>query len=523
MPLPQRTLDDVARQLRHNKERGRSCALLIGAGCSVQARIPLAGEFVEEIRKRFPEEYARAAEKTYPYCMGELSPADRHDLITEFIDKAKINWAHISIAQLMKGGFVDRVLTTNFDPLMMRACALVNLFPAIYDMAVVRKDFLADFVRDLAVFHLHGQRDGFVQLHNEEEVSKLAEAIEPLFDDTARDRSWLVVGYSGANDPVFRVLADRPRFANRLFWVGFRDEMPSPAVQQALLGAGKEAYWVAGFDADNFLVQLANKLGCFPPGFFAKPFSHLLEGYSSLAGFCLPGQDTELDWAARARGWIQDAIARFEDAFVAAAETAAAPGPPRDDQRPPAPAVPGIPASPGTGSGGLARDPGAYIAYEVEPQWRVPLPPIAAGAPVADPVGEAWTALIAGDYDRVVALANQQTTTGNPGFAEALAWSYVGAGNAQRAQAAMSKSKADADAFLEAAAASYAKAVRIEPKAGAYNLAALAAVRRQEDDCRRWLQVAKTSGAVNRDQLEADADFASMRDRPWFQDLLQAL
>lgn len=488
----------------------------------MQAKIPLAQGFVEEIRQRFPDEYARAQEKTYPHCMGELSPADRHDLITEFIDKAKINWAHISIAQLMKGGFVDRVLTTNFDPLMMRACALVNLFPAIYDMAVVRKDFLADFVRDLAVFHLHGQRDGFVQLHNEEEVSKLAEAIEPLFDDTARDRTWLVVGYSGANDPVFRVLADRPRFANRLFWVGFRDEMPSPAVQQALLGAGKEAYWVAGFDADNFLVQLANKLACFPPGFFAKPFSHLLEGYASLAGFCLPGQDTELDWAARARGWIEEAVARFEDAFVAAAETAATPSSAGEDQRPPAPAVPGIPASAGTGSGGLARgrDRGD-IAYEVEPRWRVPLPPITAGAPVADPVGEAWTALIAGDYDRVLALAQQQGDIGNPGFAQALAWSYVGAGNAKRAEA-KSKSGADAEALLEAAAASYAKAVRIEPGAGAYNLAALAALRGWEADCRRWLLAAKDSGTLNRDQLAADPDFADLRDRPWFQELLQA-
>jgi hypothetical protein len=84
MPLPLRTLDDVARQLRQNKEKGRSCALLIGAGCSVQAKIPLAQGFVEEIRKRYPEEYARAAEKTYPHCMGELSPADRHDLITEY-------------------------------------------------------------------------------------------------------------------------------------------------------------------------------------------------------------------------------------------------------------------------------------------------------------------------------------------------------------------------------------------------------------------------------------------------------
>ena len=169
--------------------------------------------------------------------MGELSAADRHDLITEYIDKAKINWAHISIAQLMRAGYVDRVLTTNFDPLVTRACALLNLYPAVYDMAVVRKDFVADFVRDLAVFHLHGQRDGFVQLHNEEEVNPLAEAIEPAVRRHCprpllarrrlhrRQRSGLSRPGGSAALPQPFVLG------------GFPDEKPSDEVKKALLEA----------------------------------------------------------------------------------------------------------------------------------------------------------------------------------------------------------------------------------------------------------------------------------------------
>jgi SIR2-like protein len=279
------TLEQVAQEIRKNtnKRNPVRTALLTGAGCSYQAGIPLARGFVDDIKARFADEYERAAEKTYPVCMGELSASDRHDLICEYIDKAKINWAHISIAQLIRAGFVDRVLTTNFDPLVTRACALLNVYPAVYDMAVVRKGFVADFVRDLAVFHLHGQRDGFVQLHRKEEVDALREAIEPLFDDTARNRLWIVIGYSGANDPVFRALADRPEFPNRLFWVGFRDEEPSAAVKQELIDAGKDVHWIKGYDPDTFLMQLASRLGAFPPGFFAKPFSHLKECFGSLA------------------------------------------------------------------------------------------------------------------------------------------------------------------------------------------------------------------------------------------------
>lgn len=132
-------------------------------------------------------------------------------------------------------------------------------------------------------------------------MEALRAAIEPLFDDTAKQRTWLVVGYSGQQDPVFEALADRPEFPNRLFWVGYRDEQPSAAVRAALINSPKDANWIAGYDPDTFLLQLASKLDCFPPGFFARPFSHLLECFQTLAGFRLPGSDQDLDWAARPR------------------------------------------------------------------------------------------------------------------------------------------------------------------------------------------------------------------------------
>jgi hypothetical protein len=64
--------------------------------------------------------------------MAALDRGVRRDLIAGYIDKAKINWAHLALAQLIENGFVDRVLTTNFDPLVSRACALVTT-PIITD------------------------------------------------------------------------------------------------------------------------------------------------------------------------------------------------------------------------------------------------------------------------------------------------------------------------------------------------------------------------------------------------------
>ena len=76
-------LEQVAQEIRKNasKRTPVRTVLLAGAGCSFQAGIPLARGFVDEVKARFPDAFDRAAEKTYPVCMGELSASDRHDLI----------------------------------------------------------------------------------------------------------------------------------------------------------------------------------------------------------------------------------------------------------------------------------------------------------------------------------------------------------------------------------------------------------------------------------------------------------
>lgn len=477
------TVEDVAYELQRRRERdGGRCALLIGAGCSVQAGIPLAQGFVDRIAQDYPREYARAPEKTYPACMAQLARSDRHRLVCEYVDKAKINWAHISIAQLMRRGFIDRVLTTNFDPLVVRACALLNLYPAVYDMAVVRKGFVADYVRDLAVFHLHGQRDGFVQLHDQAQVEALRAAIEPLFDDTAKRRTWLVIGYSGQQDPVFEALADRPEFPNRLFWVGYRDEQPSAAVRAALINSPKDANWIAGYDPDTFLLQLASKLDCFPPGFFARPFSHLLECFQTLAGFRLPGSDQDLDWAARARGWIEQAQALFETApGTPAAPPAAADPPPGAAPAPmPSPAPSGIvvealrqlgkvcgaPVPIGRSLDGLAVDTKAPVGSNTIGKDDGGRPAPSASPAPSDIVGEAWTAMMSGDYDRVIALAPEYDSGREPQIGEPLAWALSASARALAAKAAAAPAR-ERDA-LQRRAEDYARrADAIRPGLGA--------------------------------------------------------
>ena len=307
-----REVADVAETLRRAKARGKRCTLLIGAGVSVKAGIPTAAGFVDRIKADHPRAYDRAPQgKNYAACMVELTRSEQRDLIAEYVDEANINWAHICIAQLMERGYVDRVLTTNFDPLVVKACALVGIFPAIYDFAASQLFNAAD-IPDEAVFYLHGQRTGFVLINTEEQFSAHSKALAPVFEEAGLGRVWVVVGYSGENDPVFDHLARVPRFDNGLYWVGYENAGAAQHVREQLLDPDKDAFYVPGYDADGFFISVLQALEAFPPAFVGKPFEYLNDLFGMLTPFTPPGGKGDIDVTDRARRMIvrpQPAIA----------------------------------------------------------------------------------------------------------------------------------------------------------------------------------------------------------------------
>jgi Tfp pilus assembly protein PilF len=306
-----RSVDEIKETLQNARARKRGCSLLIGAGCSVKAGIPAAGGFVDIIKDRYRLAYQRAAEKTYPKCMAELLLSERRDLIGSYVDAARLNWAHLCIALLIQEGYVDRVLTTNFDLLVVRACAMLGVFPAIYDFASSQLLKTAD-IPGQAVFYLHGQRTGFVLMNTVEDMDKHAKLLGPVFEDAGSGRVWIVVGYSGENDPVFDHLARVPRFDNGLFWVGYGDREPAGHVREQLLLPDKDAFYTKGFDADSFFVSLTRALGVFPPDLVARPFTYLNRALTTITPFHDPGQTAEDDVMRDPRRWIEQAIAQFE-------------------------------------------------------------------------------------------------------------------------------------------------------------------------------------------------------------------
>ncbi len=247
-------------------QRNPCCALFVGAGCSVTGGVPLADEFIEIIKSEYPARYAAArGPRSYANCMAELHDNQRKDLIGRFVSRATVNRAHLGIAQLVKANIVDRILTTNFDPLILRACALVGEFPAVYDCAVSTQ-FRGVSYHPKSVFYIHGQWSGLRLQNVPRDLETQAEVIAPVMEDTQKDRVWIVVGYSGRSDPLVSAMGQSGEFQSGLYWVVYPGDVPASNVVEELL-VKPNARIIEGYNADTFFEELASRLGQWPPQF----------------------------------------------------------------------------------------------------------------------------------------------------------------------------------------------------------------------------------------------------------------
>lgn len=306
-------LEDVVQAVRRiKKEDNVYVNLLIGAGCSVSGNIPTADGIVDIIKNDYSRLYESAPSKNYSECMAQLTPIERRNLISKLVEGSKVNWAHIGIAQLLKFGFIDRILTTNFDNLVLRACSLVGEFPSIYDLAST-KIFRPEMVFEKSVLHLHGQHTGFILCNTKEETSEQKQNLKSLFDEIKKNSLWIIVGYSGDNDALVNFLTEEDSFEHRLFWVGYNDEEPKDFLKNELLDSDKYSFFIKGYNADDFFVKLARRLNHFPPSFVMEPFSYLNKTLDNLSDYKLSDSILSSDLNNATRNIINEAVKNIEN------------------------------------------------------------------------------------------------------------------------------------------------------------------------------------------------------------------
>ncbi|WP_064669347.1 SIR2 family protein, partial [Vibrio nigripulchritudo] len=296
---------DLAEYMLRAKKENKPFVLFTGAGCSKSAGIPLASELVAEINEKYALDLKALSKKDrsdYGRCMSALTKDDRRELLQGYIQKAKINWAHIVQAILLEKGYIQRVLTFNFDNILSRSCGLLGLYPSTYDFTSANLDLL-NLIIDPSIVHLHGQSHGFIQLNTDEETNRHAEQLSQFVASTLSQSPSIFIGYSGNADAFFPLLKEKFTDQKRLFWIGRSEKVPDN-VNESLITPNNVAHYLHHEDSDRFFIELAQELGCFPPKAFEDPYGHLLDKLNPVLDF--PAQlNTELDILASTRRMLK--------------------------------------------------------------------------------------------------------------------------------------------------------------------------------------------------------------------------
>lgn len=278
-------IEDIAYLLKDAKNSKNKPIIFLGAGMSAAGNIPLAEDISNDILSKFKNKPAikrlKKEERTYAKLMSCLNTTERNDLLNNYIEKAKINVGYIYLAHLIKEGYVDYVLTVNFDNLILRAMAMYNLFPPIYDLSIL-KELPTSHIETQSVTYLHGTHRGLWMLNTDNELKKISKICSPFLNRIAERRTWIVIGYSG-EDKILDEIADLGSFTNDLYWIGYKDNEPSQRVQEKLLDLpNNNSYLIKGYDADLFMLRLHSEVGLQTPDILYKPFTSLQNTINSI-------------------------------------------------------------------------------------------------------------------------------------------------------------------------------------------------------------------------------------------------
>jgi tetratricopeptide (TPR) repeat protein len=343
--MKEKNFEDLVYELKNAKRHGRPGAIVfLGAGCSITAKIPgtrkiikrVLGEHSEcpAVQRVWEEAMARAdqaAQQTgrasaskkeirrnvdYANLMEAIGSGECARIFKDIVEakKVRINVSHIYLAQLVKEGYVDYILTTNFDNLAQRALALYNLFPPIYDLPSL-ENLGTEALQKQSITHLHGTYNGIWRLNSQAERSMIAEkgSVRDIFNRVSDNRYWIVIGYSG-EALILEAMAKLIPFNNGLHWVGYRDEEPSDNVKKHLFSNPLSgAFWIKGYDSDKFFLKLNHALVAKEPEIIDQPFSFL----KVLQGNIIDIHDKKkyefLKYRlSQTKTFVEDAIQRYE-------------------------------------------------------------------------------------------------------------------------------------------------------------------------------------------------------------------
>ena len=228
--------------------------LFLGAGASWNSGIPSAGELSLEILKlgirlerNLDMSYQNLTEKDcrdwlkqkpwfctkknledlFPVVVKNILnvPSERQDYLNQFVRSNVIpSRGYEGLVNLMNRGFIETILTSNFDQCISKAMEKFKI-PQKINIIETQSDMVKFSTAPLIpqLIYLHGSIDHYTDKVIETDVHKLEDTLLENIPTLLRDHPLIVVGYRGAERSIMKnLLLDQLDFTNKfrfgIYW-----------------------------------------------------------------------------------------------------------------------------------------------------------------------------------------------------------------------------------------------------------------------------------------------------------------
>lgn len=304
-----KSVADVSRALQRGRNQDESSGwgntvFLVGAGCSASAGIPLAreiaGECVLDLARRYSN--ARFDPKDVDHAFGWLQenkhfgegvtwdnaygyifeshyadPTEQQRIVQDAIGRARgINWFHLCLGELIAKRYVNTVLTTNFDQMVLEGVVRTGLIPVVAD-GIESLSRISGQPRHPQVVHLHGSMHTYNPRNSTTAVREPEDhpaASSTLYNLLHRSSALIVVGYAGGEEAVMTLLSRSASLLRdkTIYWLLREDNWNrlSPRAQ-TFLSLSRNSGVVLGQDADELMRQIMQDLHLGGPEWMLRP------------------------------------------------------------------------------------------------------------------------------------------------------------------------------------------------------------------------------------------------------------
>lgn len=269
-------------------------AMFLGAGASFQSGINTTKEMIADFKRKILEYYSvdiadEAGQNEwirsqpwfdkYANEYGQLfeqcykTESIRRSYIERIAEKPQISVGYIVLANLIKSGYINTLITTNFDNLISLSCLIyADTIPVVYSLGRCVEEMMVPSPRP-SVIKLHGDFLYSRLANTEKELNKAGIKMKKeVITALKRHNGIIIIGYSGNDDSVMNILEKIPD-EKIIYWCDFSIECISARARKLLKNRGQKGVFVPieGFDE---MMQILRILVGIPSNSIIEPFQN---------------------------------------------------------------------------------------------------------------------------------------------------------------------------------------------------------------------------------------------------------